>query len=188
MPQSPDTPYPQRIHRSSPTQPGRFMVITLLLLALFPHLLGAATISAKAVSVTLTAADFGLAADQPHASWSGNSTLDGGDVSGTDISLTEGTTTITKTNLLFWTYTDSVSTRNITANYTLTNPTLVITGIPSATSRVTISSVSTSSITYKSSTKLYSGYANMTLDLSNATRSGSYKTTGTTITINITII
>jgi hypothetical protein len=160
----------------------------LTLLLAMPRPSSAATISAKAVSVSLTAADFGLASTQPHAGYSATSTLDGGDVSGTSMSLTEGTSTITKTNLLFWTYSDTNSKRTVTAAYTITNPTLTITGVPSSTSKVVISSITTSSVSYSSSTKLYSGYASMTMDLSNATRSGTYRTTGTTVTITVTII
>ncbi len=163
-------------------------VFCLAVMLALPGPASAATISAKAVSVTLAAADFGLASTQPHTGYSATSTLDGGDVSGASMSLTEGTATITKTNLLFWTYSDTNSNRNVTASYTIANPTLTITGVAAATSSVTITSVRTSSITYSSSTKLYSGYASMTLDLSNATRSGTYRTTGTTVTITVTII
>jgi hypothetical protein len=163
-------------------------VIALSLILCAPQTASAATISAKAVSVTLTAADFGLASTQPHSGYSATSTLDGGDVSGTSMSLTEGKATITKTNLLFWTYSDSNSKRTVTASYSLTNPTLTITGVDARISCVTISSIDTSSISYSTSTKLYSGYASMKVDLSKTTRSGTYKTTGTTVTITVTII
>lgn len=164
------------------------LFLTLALLSLPAPPAHAATISGKNITVTLTAADFGLAAAQPHTSWSGTSTLDGGDVSGTTISLTDGTTTITKTGLLFWTYSDTNKSRNITATYTITRPTLAKSGVSTTVSNVTVTSITTSSITYSSSSKLYSGYANMTLDLSGTSRSGTYTSTGTTVTITVTII
>lgn len=168
--------------------PTLLLIIPLLLICSPARSAVAATITGKAVTFTLTSADMGLTSAQSHANWSGSSTFDGGDVSGTSLSLAEGTTTLTKTNLLFFTYSDNNANRKVTATYTLTNPTLVISGVPSTTTKVTITSVTSTSVSYSSSTRLYSGYASMTLDLSNATRSGTYKTTGTTITINVTII
>lgn len=170
-------------------RPGAFLFPAILCLLTFAARTGAAaTFTPKNVSVTLTAANFGLSAAQAHANWSGTSTLDGGDVSGTDLGMSEGTSIVTRTGLLFWTYQDTNKSRTITASYTITNPTLTISGVSSSVTKVTITNITTSSITYSTSTKLYSGYASMTLDLSNATRSGTYRTTGSTVTITVTVI
>ena len=168
------------------TLAGIISFVTLTLQFIPVQQASAATISGKSVSITLTAADFGLTSTQPHSSYDGSTTLSGGDISGTSIAMTEGTTSITRKDLLFFTYADTKSNRNVSATYSLTRPKLTVSG--STTSYVTISNVTQSKVTYSSSSKTYSGYANMTIDLSNTSRSGSYSTTGTTITINVTII
>lgn len=171
--------------------PAAVTFLTILscscLALLTPHTAPAATISAKSVNVTLSSANFGLSAQQPHPSWTGASTLDGGEASGQDLNLTEGLTTITINDLLFWTYYDTKSNRNVTATYTMLNRTLATSGVSSATSSITISNIQTSNVIYTPNNKTYSGYADMTLDLSNATRSGSYTTTGYTVQITVTI-
>ena len=181
-----NTTRPMRIRRNGW---GSLSALVFSLLLWLPKTAEAApTLTTNNPSVTLTAADFGMSGAQAHGRFTGTSTWSGGNISGTALSLTDGIVTITKSNLVMWTYSGAAKNLSISASYTVTNPTLVITGVPSSTSSVTITSVLDNGVTYSNSTKNYTGYANMILDLSKAKRSGNYSTTGTTITVTLTII
>ena len=146
----------------------------------------AAVISGINPSVTFDVSDFGLSALQGHGTFSGTSNMNGGELPGSPMATGLFRTSITKQNIALWTYRNKDGKLNPSASYSITNPTAK--NASTASSTVTIVSVVAASpaVGYDSASDLYTGYANITFDFTNARNSGAYTTTGSTLTITVT--
>jgi hypothetical protein len=145
------------------------------------------------ITINLSAQDFGLTGESlanPHGSFQGTASWVGGNVTGTTLPITDygSSSTITKTNILFWEYVYGGHNVNFSdLSYVITNPNIVhqtvqtsVIKITSITPKTTIRSTPQPGGPYWT----YSGFADLTLDVSGAFNSGTY--TGGVITISVT--
>ncbi len=137
-------------------------------------------------TATIDLSDIGLAALQPHGTYSGSATLSGGEVQGADMPVAAFRTSITKRDIALWNYRKNDGNLNPQSSYTIVNAKATSQAIPNST--VTISSVTPSAtpVRYDPLANLYTGYADITFDIFNARASGNHTTNGSTVTITVT--
>ncbi|TLU83345.1 MAG: hypothetical protein FDX30_09930 [Chlorobium sp.] len=145
------------------------------------------------ISLNLSTMDLGLNSESmsnPHGQYQGTASWAGGSVTGTNLPLTDYTSisSVTKTNIICWDYFNGANRVSFPQiSYVITKPTLnhqsdisSIIRIISISPQITVRSRPQPGGPYWT----YSGYADITLDLSGTSRSGTY--TGGIITISVT--
>jgi hypothetical protein len=145
------------------------------------------------VAVSLTTTDLGLSSDSianPQGSYQATSSWQGGAVSGTALPLTEylSVSSVPRTHILFWQYINGKSNDTFSVSFQLTQPTLTSQAAPSS-SRIVITSATPSTIErihQGGSSWTFSGYGDLVLNISQASRAGLY--TGGVITQTVTVL
>jgi hypothetical protein len=145
------------------------------------------------IAINLSAMDLGLNSESmanPHGQFQGTASWTGGSVTGTSLPLTDynSISSVTKANILCWQYFNGSNRASFPQiSYVITKPTLnhqsdisSIIRIISISPQITVRSRPQPGGPYWT----YSGYADITLDLSGTSRSGTY--TGGIITISVT--
>ena len=172
--------------RTGRRSPGRVVgnCIAFLILSL-PGTLWAASISMQNVLIAPNASAFGPAAPQDHGSFSVNSTLAGGNITAPGMSFAPALTTYLARNIVLGTFkADNGNNKHFVPHCSAVQTALTCPSAPGST--ITFSLAAPSSVQDQSdpSGLTYILSTDITLDLTNVTRSGSYSGGSISVTID----
>ncbi|NTV01253.1 MAG: hypothetical protein HGB04_00505 [Chlorobiaceae bacterium] len=170
---------------------AQLLLFAAALMPVLPSRLEAANLTSTipvALSPTMTEilSGLNLSSTQPQAEFSGTSTFNGGTVSGTGMVLAQNNMTYTITNIPLWTFTSGNSNASPSASFSLSNnPLQKSSGSVQSKISITVAPAATKPWTKSQNrnTYTYTGYVDITLDLSNTKLSGKH--TNTTISISV---